>query len=301
MPLTDGDAPGDVGDLGALVRDLVLRAAGVGALGGLVAFVFARIFAEPLINKAIDYESGRDDAKAALDKAAGLPAGAADPDIFSRGIQANVGIGVGMILFGLAVGCFFGVAYCLSYGRIGPLRARALSLRVAGAGFLLLYLVPFVKYPANPPAIGNPDTIGQRAGLYGVMVVACVVAGVAAIWARRRLAARVGSWNATLLAGLGLVVVIGVVMALMPPLGSLAANAGQAGPLLTETPQPLRDPSGAIVYPGFDADLLYWFRLYSVTAQALLWGVIGVAFAPLAERVIAGSGAANRTEASISG
>ena len=63
-------------------------------------------------------------------------------------------------------------------------------------------------------------------------------------------------------------------------------TSGQAGALLTETPQPLTDPSGAIVYPGFDADVLYWFRLYSVIAQAILWGVIGIAFAPLAERLV---------------
>jgi len=102
--------------------------------------------------------------------------------------------------------------------------------------------------------------------------------GAAAVWAGQRLAPRFGTWNATLLAGLGFAVAIGVVMAVMPPLGSLAANAGQTGALLTETPQPLTDPSGAIVYPGFDADVLYWFRLYSVVAQALLWGVIGVAW-----------------------
>jgi len=65
-----------------------------------------------------------------------------------------------------------------------------------------------------------------------------------------------------------------------------AANAGQTGALLTETPQPLTDPSGAIVYPGFDADVLYWFRLYSVGAQLLLWGVLAVGFAPLADRVL---------------
>jgi hypothetical protein len=106
----------------------------------------------------------------------------------------------------------------------------------------------------------------------------------------RRIAARFGAWTATLLAGLGLAVVIGLVMAALPPLGSLAANAGQAGPLLTETPQPLTGPSGAIVYPGFDADRLYWFHLYSVVAQVLLWGVIGVAFAPLAERVVEHAG-----------
>jgi hypothetical protein len=206
--------------------------------------------------------------------------------MFSRAVQGNLGIGVGVVLFGLAMGCLFGVAFCLAYGRVGRVRARALSLLVAAGGFLLLYLVPFLKYPANPPSIGNGDTIGQRAGLYGVLVVACVVFGAAAVWAGQRLASRFGTWNATLLAGLGFAVAVGVVMAVLPPLGSLAANAGQTGALLTETPQPLTDPSGAIVYPGFDADVLYWFRLYAVVAQALLWGVIGVAFAPLAERVV---------------
>jgi hypothetical protein len=138
----------------------------------------ALIFAEPLIQQAIDYESGRSEVEAALATAAGSPVPAEGPEIFSRAIQGNLGIGVGMIFFGLAVGCFFGVAYCLLYGRTGGTRPRQLSLRVALGGFLALYLVPSVKYPANPPAIGNPDTISQRAGLYGVMVVASVVFGL---------------------------------------------------------------------------------------------------------------------------
>ena len=273
-------------DLGAVVRGLVLRAAGVGALGGLAAFVFARILAEPLIQQAIDYEEGRGEAEEALAAAAGTPAAAHEHEMFSRFVQGNIGVGVGIVAFGLAMGCLFGVVYCLAYGRVGRVSARRLSLLVAGAMFLALYLVPFLKYPANPPAVGNGDTIGQRAELYGVMVVACVVAAAGAVWLGQRLAVRLGSWNATLVAGLAFVVVVGVVGALLPPLGSLAANAGASGPLLSETPQPLRDPSGAIVYPGFDADLLYWFRLYALGAQALLWAVIGVAFAPLAERVL---------------
>lgn len=276
---------------GDLARGLVLRGAGVGALGGLVAFVFARIFAEPLVQRGIDYEGGRGEAEMALQVASGGAHEMEGHELFSRGVQANLGTGVGMVGFGLAVGCFFAVAYCLALGRVGRVSARSLSLLVAGAGFLLLYLVPFLKYPANPPAVGNGDTIAQRAGLYGVMVVASVVFGVAAVWLGGRLAARLGSWTATLLAGLAFAAAVGIVMAALPPLGSLSADAGQAGALLTETPQPLRDPSGAIVYPGFDADVLYWFRLYSVIAQVLLWGVIGVAFAPLAERLVGRSGA----------
>ena len=51
-------------------------------------------------------------------------------------------------------------------GRAGRLSARQLSLLVAGAGFLLLYLVPFLKYPANPPAVGNDATIAQRLEMF---------------------------------------------------------------------------------------------------------------------------------------
>ena len=44
---------------------------------------------------------------------------------------------------------------------------------------------------------------------------------------------------------------------------------------------------GTIVYPGFPADVLFNFRLYSVAAQLLLWSVIGLIFAPLADRLLA--------------
>ncbi|ODU06398.1 MAG: cobalt transporter [Pseudonocardia sp. SCN 72-86] len=273
-----------------MVRALVLRGIGAGALGGLIAFVFARIFAEPLIQAAIDYESGRDEAKDALAVAAGQQPEAAGPDIFSRAIQANVGIGVGMIAFGVAVGCFFAVAFCMAYGRTGRIRPRQLSLLVALAGFVTLYFVPFLKYPANPPSIGNPDTIGDRAGLYGVMIIAAVVFAILAVWVGQRLQARLGTWNSTLVATLLFAVLCGVVMALLPALGSLSANADLTGSLLTETPQPLKDAAGTIVYPGFDADLLFRFRLYSLIAQILLWGVMGLTFAPLADKVFARDG-----------
>jgi hypothetical protein len=268
-----------------MVRSLVFRAMGVGAVGGLLAFIFARIFAEPVIQAAIDYESRRDDVKAALAVAAGQQPEPAGPDIFSRAVQSNIGIGTGIILFGVAAGCFFGAAFCMAYGRTGRLRPRQLALSVALAGFVTLYLVPFLKYPANPPSIGNPDTIKERGGLYLIMVLASVVVAIAAVWLGQRLRARFGNWNATLLAGAGFIVVMSIVMAVLPALGQLSENAAVNGNVLTETPQPLKNAAGTLVYPGFDADLLYRFRLYSVLAQIILWTTIGLGFAPLADKV----------------
>jgi hypothetical protein len=267
-------------------KKLILRGILAGAAAGLLAFLFARVFAEPQISKAIDYESGRDAAQAALDKAAGLPAAAADPDLFSRTVQADVGIGVGMIVFGMAMGALFAVAYAVCLGRVGGLRARSLALLVAGGGFLGMYLVPFLKYPANPPAIGHEETVRARGGLYLIMVLCSVAFLVGAVWFGKRLQARFGNWNAVLLAGAAFVVAIGVVMLILPALGHLAVNKEQFGNHATETPLPLTDPKGVIVYPGFPADVLYTFRFYSVAAQLLLWSAIGLVFAPLAERLL---------------
>jgi hypothetical protein len=262
-------------------KDLVGRGVLCGAIAGLLTFVFGRIFAEPYVQKAIDYEAGRDAAQAVLDKAAGLPA---ESDLFSRTVQADVGMGVGMIAFGIGMGALFALVYAVCLGRVGRLRPRPLALLVAAAGFLGLYLVPFLRYPANPPAVGQADTIQQRTGMYLVMVLSSVVLLVLAVWLGQRLRARLGNWNASLLAGAAFVVAIGIEMALLPSFGQPAT--GRFAATASETPLPLTDASGAISYPGFPADVLFYFRLYSVAGQLLLWSAIGLLFAPMADRLL---------------
>jgi hypothetical protein len=253
-------------------RKLVLRGLLAGGIGGLLAFVVARIFAEPQIAKAVGYEAGREAAQKILDRAGGLPVPAAGAEPFSRAVQSGVGIGAGMILFGLAMGGLFAVAYMLCLGRTGRLRARTLSVLVAGAGFLTMFLVPFVKYPANPPAVGSDDTIQARGGQYLLMVLGSILLLVAAVWLGQRLAARFGNWNATLLAAGAFVVAAGILMAVLPS--------------FAEMPRPLTDAQGRIVFPGFPADVLASFRFAAVAAQLVLWTTIGLVFAPLAERLL---------------
>jgi predicted cobalt transporter CbtA len=267
-------------------KRLIGRGLLAGGIGGLIAFVFARIFAEPVIQKAIDYESARDDMLDQLRKAAGQPVEAAGPDIFSRHVQRNVGIGVGMIGFGIAMGAIVAVVFALCLGRTGRVRPRPLALLVAAAGFVTVYLVPFAKYPANPPAIGHEETIRSRGSLFLALMLTSVVCAVIAVWLGQRLQPRFGTWNATLLAGIGYLTVIGIVMALLPDLGRLHGNLAEYGSHATETPLPLTDSRGRLVFPGFPADVLAQFRVYSMFAQLLLWGVIGVVFAPLADRVV---------------
>lgn len=241
-----------------------------GALAGLLAFVFARIFVEPVIQRAIDYESGRGEAAHEHEGA----------EVFTRGIQSNIGMGFGVLAFSVAMGALLAVVFCVAYGRVGAVRPRTLSLLLAAGAFGAVYLVPFIKYPPNPPSIGDPETIGARTGLYLLMVVLSLAFAAGAVWLGRRLTPRLGGWNATLAALGSYVVANAVVMLLLPA--------------VSETPRPMLDDSGAILYPGFNADDLYHFRLFSLGTQLVMWATIGLVFAALIGRLLHEHGRAGR-------
>ncbi|MGZ4576347.1 MAG: CbtA family protein [Mycobacterium sp.] len=247
-------------------KRLIARGLLAGLVGALLAFVFARLCAEPVIGRAIAFEEGRSDA---LDAHGVHEHGA---ELFSRAVQANAGLGFGVLIFGVAMGALFAVLFCVVSLRFGHVAVRPLSALLAAGAFGAVYLVPFVKYPPNPPAVGQSDTIGARTGWYLVMVLASVVLAIAAVWLARGLTARYGGWHGRLLAAGAYVAAVAVVMVLLPN--------------VDETPEPLRDTSGAISYPGFPADVLYEFRLLSLATQLVLWATIGVAFATLAGRLL---------------
>lgn len=279
-------------------KQLIGRGVLAGAIAGLCGFVFARIFAEPIIQQAIDYESGRDEWIDKLDKLYGIKLPPEGPEIFSRTVQSDIGIGAALILFGAAMGALVAVAYSVSIGRTGNIRPRQLALLVPAFMFVGVYLVPFLKYPANPPAIGHTDTIRERGALYLLMVLFSCLFLFLAVYYGQKLKPRFGTWNASLIAALGYAVAIAIVMMILPPLGHLHENVTEYGRHLTETPLPLKNKQGQIVYPGFPADVLAKFRVYSLINQVIIWGGIALVFAPLAERVL-DPGAKERRKAEL--
>lgn len=282
---------------------VILRGALSGVVAGVLGFVFAKVFAEPVIDKAIAYESGRDDILAALNKAAGRLVAPDGPEIFSRTIQSTIGIATGIIAFSAAMGALVAVAYLVLHGRF-KVRPRNLAWLIAGFGFLGVYLLPFVKYPANPPAVGHMFTIGTRGQLYLALVACSLVLLGLAVYLARKLAPRFGGLGAVLISAAAFLVVFGVLIALMPSLGNLPANVAATGQFgyaraATETPQPITNilsvplvvdgktiAPGQIFYPGFDPDVLWKFRWYSLINQALIWLTIALVFGGLLERFL---------------
>jgi hypothetical protein len=138
------------------------------------------------------------------------------------------------------------------------LRARGTSALLALVGFVSVAVVPFIKYPPNPPAVGNPETIGPRTALFFGMIAVSIVAAVLAVRLQRRLQPRHGNWNATLVAGAAYVVVIALVQFALPAVDEVPAE--------------------------FSASLLWDFRVAALGIQALIWATLGLVFGALAAR-----------------
>ncbi|RSS61803.1 hypothetical protein EF912_05965 [Streptomyces sp. WAC07061] len=264
------------------VRGLLVRGMLAGLIAGLFAFAVAYVVGEPPVRGSIAVEeaaAAKEAAPAAGHAGHGgggdAPAAEEEEELVSRPVQSTVGLATGVLVYGVALGGIASLAFSFALGRVGRFSPRATAALTAGGAFTLVYLVPFLKYPATPPAVGNPDTIGQRTTLFFLMILLSVLLGVGAIVLGRRLAPRLGNWNATLAAGAGFVVATGLAFLVLP------------------------DNTDA-VKAEFPAALLWDFRVASVAVQLVLWAVFGIVFGILAQRLPALRADAAGTEAAAS-
>lgn len=225
------------------------RGLAAGLLAGLLAGAFAFFFGEPSVSSAIQLESEAAAHSHSHERS--------HEEVFSRGEQKS-GLILATTLYGTAVGGIFGLASAFFRGRVSLHNERARSVVLAGTVFFGAVLLPFLKYPPNPPGVGaDPSTLAERTFAYLAMMALGVLAVLAA-WRFRR-----GLENA----------------------GGRLRNAGAAGVLVV---------LWGILYfamPGFEVDaggvpgaLLWSFRLSSLGTQAVLWAGIGVIFGLLGER-----------------
>ncbi|MGW3666646.1 CbtA family protein [Streptomyces sp. NPDC005141] len=232
----------------ATVRNLLVRGMLAGLAAGLLALVVAYFLGEPSVDSAIGFEeahaSGHDH----------------EVELVSRSLQSTAGLATGVLIYGIAFGGIAALAYCFALGRVGRFSARATALLLSGTALLAVYVVPFLKYPANPPSVGDPDTIGKRTTLYFLMMVLSVLLAVGATILGKRLAPGLGTWYATIAAVAAFAVAIGLAYAFLPTINEVPGD--------------------------FPATLLWRFRISALAIQATLWGGFGLVFGELAERML---------------
>jgi hypothetical protein len=246
-----------------MVRTLLVRGMLTGILAGLLTFGFLKLYGEPQVDRAIAFETQMDEAKAAAERAKGMNVEEM-PELVSREVQAGIGLFTAVMVYSTAFGGLFGLAFGFAYGRIpGPLTARGVAALLAAMGFVAIYLVPNLKYPANPPSVGDPETIGIRTALYFIMMAISMAAMVVSVSFRRQLALRLGDWDGTLIAAGCYIVIVVIAALLLPPINEVPAE--------------------------FPAVVLWKFRIASLGAQAIMWTTLGVVFGASAERAFVGA------------
>jgi predicted cobalt transporter CbtA len=164
----------------------------------------------------------------------------------------------GVVVYGTAIGGLFGLVFAFAYGRVGVADPRVLAALLAATGFVTVVLVPSLKYPANPPSVGNPETIGIRTAAFFLLIAFSVATAVLAIQVGRRLNLRYGAWNSSLLAVGLFVITMSVISHLLPE--------------IDEVP------------PGFPVTLMWRFRIAALEIQAVMWATLGLLFGWLTER-----------------
>ena len=136
----------------------ILISMGSGALAGLILAGMNMFVVEPYVDKAIGMETAK-----AIDLGKNVPT---DDEQNSYRILQKSGSFVGGSILGMAFGSLLGIVYMFCRKAI-PFSSdikRAVFLSLAMC--LVIFVVPFIKYPGNPPAVGNPDTIWLRESLY---------------------------------------------------------------------------------------------------------------------------------------
>lgn len=236
---------------------LLWRGMLAGVLAAVFVFLFARIFAEPQVDLAIAYEAAH--ARAAMGSMPGM-VHAAEPELVSRAVQKGLGLLTAVTLYGAAVGGIFALVFAYAYGRLTRLSPRGLALVMAAIAFVVVALVPALKYPPTPPAVGQHETVALRTEAFFLMIAFSVVAAILALKLGRQLLARLGALDAGLVAIGAYVVVIALAQMLLPPINEVTKD--------------------------FPAVVLWNFRIASIGMQALLWAAIGLGFGALAKRVI---------------
>jgi len=214
---------------------VVIGAVLTGLVAGLFAALFLTVAAEPSVEEAIK-----------LEQAAAAPDAEHAEEIVSRSVQKGVGLFAAYALAGAGFGLLFAAA-CVAFKR--PYVAGA----VLGGAFTV---APWLKYPPNPPAVGDPGTLAERQALYLAVIVIGLLVGVGATLLSRRL--RAAGWDdARRVAAVA---------------GAVAAAMLLAFAVLPPPPDPVAAP----------ATLVWRFRLASLGGNAGLWTALTLGFAVLA-------------------
>jgi predicted cobalt transporter CbtA len=210
-----------------------------GAIAGTVLGLINLLLVEPYIDQAIAIEVQNT-------IATGEPVDL-DELVQYRLWQKGGEIVAGTIL-GISISALFGIVYAYARDSLPGSNNKKKGLILAGIMFFVIFLIPALKYPANPPAVGDPETIEYREGLYiGMLAISGFTAlGVALLY---RILGQMQKESRKIMAPAIYALIITLAFVLLPP-----------------------NPDEITI----SSDLLSNFRVVTTVTMGIFWGILGI-------------------------
>jgi predicted cobalt transporter CbtA len=220
-----------------------------GAIAGTILGAINQVVVEPYVDHAIELEM-RNTAQSG--QVITNPAEFAAYRFWQKGGEIIAGT-----ILGLSIGSLYGIVFAYTRGSISGTNNKKKALIVASIMWFVLFLMPALKYPPNPPAVGNPETIYYRQSLYVAFLAISGFSALGLAFLYRKM--MVASSNNT------------KKKAIIIPSAVYAAIMAGAYLAMPTNPDPINAP----------IDLVIGFRITSAITISMFWAVLGVIFGAL--------------------
>ena len=217
-----------------------------GALAGTILGIINLGLVEPYIDQAIGIE---------IQNSVSSGKNVDLSEIAHYRIWQKSGEVVAAAVYGISLGALFGIIFAYSKNALPGSNNKKKALFLAGILWFVLYLVVAIKYPANPPAVGNPETIYYREALYvGFIAISGFTALILALlWKRVKINSKK--------------IVFPLVYAGIMTAAYLAMPAN---------PDPI----------NISMELVQNFRVWTAATIGIFWGLLGIIFGSLWDKFI---------------
>ena len=213
-----------------------------GVIAGIVLGLINQAIVEPLIDRAISIETQRHVARGeSIDTAQ-----QSQYRIWQKGGEV-----VAAAMYGVSLSALFGIVFVYSRRSLPGFTNKKKALFLAAIMFFVIFLIPALKYPANPPAVGNLSTIYYREMLYVGFIAVSGFSALALALSYRKLKTYLSEKKTTVLLTVSLIYAIIMISAYLafPP-----------------NPDKVTIPMNLIIS----------FRIASVCSIGIFWGVLGM-------------------------
>lgn len=217
-----------------------------GVIAGIILALLNLGIVEPTIDKAIALE---------VQKRVSSGENVNMSELIDYRYWQKAGAFAGGAIYGAGLASLFGVIFVFARNKLPGKNNKQKAIFLAGIMWFVLFLMMALKYPANPPAVGDPETIYYREILYVtyIMISGFAALGLAVIWIRTNMNSK------------------RIIIPLI-----YAAIMVTAFVVMPSNPDKIE----------ISMDLIQTFRIFSAMTIGVFWGVLGITFGLLWDKFL---------------